>query len=169
MTLLVQLLPLCSLLSFLSSSHRLAPVQAGRCLCLLSLLPCGLLPVLRGGHSDLSCPPQRPELPTATHRGQGCLALPQQGLEHMPPALCAGQTLPACYGHTPAHPPMGCAAQCCSSSSLPVKQTGGSRPSCLEQKLDRVCACAKEELACLPEEDTVFTTVEQRKGAPWGN
>lgn len=32
--------------------------------------------------------PQRPELPAATHRGQGCLALLQQGLEHMPPALC---------------------------------------------------------------------------------
>lgn len=163
MTLLVQLLPLCSLLSFLSSSHGPAPVQAGLCLCLLSLLPCGLLSVLRGGHSNLSCP-----LPLTGARAAWPSCSRDWSTCHQH-CVCAGRTLPACCGHTPAHPPMGCAAQCCSSSSLPVKQTGGSRPSCLEQKPDRVCTCAKEELACLPEEDTVFTTVERQKGAPWGN
>lgn len=41
--------------------------------------------------------------------------------------------------------------------------TWGSRPSRPEQTPKRACACAREELACLPEEDTVFTTVERRK------
>lgn len=141
LTRVVQLSPLCSTSILPAARPRTRAGPGGRCppVPVRGAWPVPLVAAAAGGPVPAQQQDAGQMLPLAR-----CLATGTRA----PRRLC---------GHAASPPSLGV------TSAGRCETTWGSRPSRPEQNPKRACACAREELACLPEEDTVFTTVERRK------